>query len=582
MSIPPMTEAIRQLLTEALQISRELFSGMPLEPVIQSRRQERLRELQAQLQTYAHPVKRDLQPIAEIPLAVRQAFVRSVMLVSRYHQLAGCGWQGSLPSPTLSQYRPDPLPPLLQQPDALDRLASLFDLPETDYALIADQIQVIDRRITRQKQIMQAVIQRVRGSNALAAQPLQVFQAIFGPLPLPPQTLNWVYTDTQLYFCLNYEQDQLQPAELWASLSESDQQQIRVFLNSLATFQFQKFKQFPIFGPCQPQQVDPQWSEQVASLSGVTAADVCEALSRSVSVLPTAKAEAFLLHDIWGHYWQWILTGFASDYAFLTTCADPLRGAETAYTPEGPLACWQLFYLQHGRVVLDEERTRLFFQGEVQQRLGFLFTHLLGELIADIAEFKFIADHPQSAEQLPSSSIFKQHPAKLDLSLADIDFLFLKIMQPLLDVHISVLEDSTLESELLAHWRFAQGQEATLSVRTSLKQAMIRMHQLFLESYAHTYLPSITTETNMFTDIVANLVCLQNAVNTLCLEAQHLQPPVLPFRDLLLVFIGSYCSGDSFAEFWAIDHVLASNFLPCWRWLQQEPTLVSSSLPDLK
>ncbi|NJK63522.1 MAG: hypothetical protein HC921_13290 [Synechococcaceae cyanobacterium SM2_3_1] len=569
MSIPPMTVAIRQLLTEALQISRELFSGMSLEPAVQSRRQERLRQLQAQLQTYAHPLNRDLQPIAEIPLAVRQAFVRSVMLVSRYHQLAGCRWRGSLLSPTLSQYRPDPIPPPLQQPDALAHLARLFALPETDYELIADQIQVIDRRITRQKQIMQAVLQSLGGSHSwTAAQSLQVFQAIFGPLPLPPQVLNWVYTDTQLYFCLDYEQDQLQPPELWASLSKSDRQQIRGFLDSLATFQFQKFKQFPIFGPCQPQHVDPQWCEQVASLSGVSAADVREALSRSVSVLPTAKAEAFLLHDIWGHYWQWILTGFASDYALLTTCADPLRGAETAYTPEGPLACWQLFYLQHGSVGLDEERTRLFFQGEVQQRLGFLFTHLLGELIADIAEFKFIADHPQSAEQLPSSSIFKQHAAKLDLSLADIDFLFLKIMQPLLDVHISVMADSTLESDLLAHWRFAQGQEATLSVRTSLKQAVIRMHQLFLESYAHTYLPSITTETSMFTTIVANLVCLQNAVNTLCQEAQDLQPPVLPFRDLLLVFIGSYCSSDSFNEFWAIDNVLASDFLPCWRWLQ--------------
>lgn len=52
---------------------------------------------------------------------------------------------------------------------------------------------------------------------------------------------------------------------------------------------------------------------------------------------------------------------------------------------------------------VDAERARLFFQGEVRQRLGLMFTHLIGEMVADVAEFKFIWDRPELSEQLPCS-----------------------------------------------------------------------------------------------------------------------------------------------------------------------------------
>jgi hypothetical protein len=261
-----------------------------------------------------------------------------------------------------------------------------------------------------------------------------------------------------------------------------------------------------------------------------------------------------------------MLTQFRSDYGILTHCDQPLRAAETAYTPHGPLTCRELFGRSGTQVTVNLELAQLFFQGEVQQRLGLLFTHLIGEMIADVAEFKFVWENPQSAAQLPSSSLFKAEPTKLDLSLADIDFLFLRILQPLLELHLSPLEDVPLETDLLSEWADQQGMPS-LELRTSLKGAIAQLYQLFIAEYNRTYLPTMIGDDGLFTKIVSNLLYLQNVVNSLYVYRSAAQNPQLPFQDLLIIFIGCYCSSDSYSEFWAIDDVLAAYFLPCWHLL---------------
>lgn len=558
--LPNQTQ--RQLLAEALQLSRYLLNlPADADTDLVQLRQQRLRQIQERLKEFAHPIQRKPLAVEAIPLEVRLAFVRAALLVTRYQHLGGNTWKGTLASPTLSQYQSDPIPASLRSEQAVERLCQVFALPAEAETNLRDALEGVDRYIDQQQRVIRAVMAEADGVTTL-------FHHLFGPIPIPAAAIDCVWTEMQLFFCIDYQDGQLCEAELWSSLTEDGRSQVQAFLQSLKQFSFELFQRFPVFGPCTPQQLDYAWCAQLADSLGLKTAEVIRSLTRSVGVVPTQKAEAFLLHDIWGHHWQLMLTQFESDYAILMTCDEPLRAGETAYTDMGPLTCRELFLLEENQVQVDEERVYLFFHAEVQQRLGLLFTHLIAELTADVAEFKFVWDNPQVADLLLSSSLFKSQPTKLDLTLADVDFLFLKVLRPLLEVHLSVFEDTLLEKELLSEWAQAGYDVNSLGLRTSLKQAIAHLYQLFLQEYNCTYLPTMTGETGMFTQIVSNLLHLQNVLNSLYTDFMVETNPALPFQDLLIVFTGCYCSSDSFAEFWAIDDVLAGYFLPCWYWLE--------------
>jgi hypothetical protein len=568
MSQPQPTAEQRVLLAEALQICRYLVlsAADDREPAVVTRRQQRLRQIQSQIQGYGHEICCDRIPINQIPYSVRQAFVQAVLLVSRYGQTGSSGWRGTLPSPTLEKYRPDSLPDWLQQSSILPQLGKQFQLGETAIATLLSQLDQADQHLTQQSQLIAAVLASVspQPDQPTQADFARLFQRLFD-CPLPADAIHGLYTPTQIYFCLDFAAALGNPA-----LAGPSRQRLQQIQTQIQTFSFDQFRRFPTFGPCRPEQIQSPWLEQLAVELGQSKAAITQALAATVGVLPLAEAEAFLIHDIWGHYWQLGLTQFQSDYATLADCQEPLRAAETAYTEAGPLTYRQLFGLKDDQVTLDLAKARLFFHGEVRQRLGLLFTHLLGEIVADVAEFKFVWSHPQSAANLPSSSVFKHQPTNLDLSLADLDFLFLRVLHPLLSIELSVRHPSPLESDLLADLSPAHGltPSQALTLEISLKQTILQLHHLFLEEYRTTYLPTLATDGNLFAAIVTNLLQVQTVLNQLYTQPALTQfSAPLPVQDLLLIFITSYCAGDCYHEFWQVDDVLAAYFLPCWRWL---------------
>jgi hypothetical protein len=566
-----LTPEQRSQVAEALHLARFLIGGdkATADPTLVARRRDRIRHLQQSLQACGHPVRRDPLPVGEIPLAVRQAFVRSVLLVRHYFAVGGTGWRGSLDSPTLAKFRPDPIPPQWYADDQGARLCQAFQLPADWAAQLQRELAQVDVDIRSQKALMAAVLETV-GLTAASTQPPQTAFArlltyLFGGLIVAPEQVHGVFTPTQLYFCVDF------------AAADPGNGALERLKQRLSTFTFAQFRRFPTFGPCLPEEIDGEWVQQLSDRTGLPATTILQRLPKSVGVLPLADAEMFLIHDIWGHYWQLWFSQFESDYASLADCDQPLRAGETAYTANGPLTCRDLFiWTGDGsfepafghRVEVREAAARTFFRGEVRQRLGLLFTHLLGELTADIAEFKFTWLHPQAAHELPSSSAFTDLPANLDLSLADLDSLFLRVLRPLLSLDLSPLVLSPLEMDLLADWQ-AHALEPGLRLRleTSLKQAIAGLYQIFYEEYSHAYLPTLADEDSLFADIVVNLLHLQNVINTLYPHPPASNGSKLPFQDVMVVFISAYCSGDSYQEFWTVDNVLADYFVPCWHHL---------------
>lgn len=567
MSIPKADPHRQRLLAEALQLARQGDTNVS---------SQRLAEIQAELQRFTHTIHQEPIPTHEIPVAVREAFVEATVRLVPYQEIGGTHWQGTLSSLTLEHYRPDPLPAALQDPTINFQLCQLFQLSDNFALHLQTHQKQVTQRLTQQKRIMAAAMASVQGSGTLTrAAILQLFQALFGDLSIPMRAIDCIYTPLQLYFCLPYKDGRLYSSNPDIAIPEELPESLQAFLQKLDEFTYQKFDRFPTFGPCDPANIDSDWCQALAQTTGESPADITRILSRAVGIIPTHKMEAFLIHDVWGHHWQYLCTQFASDYAILKGCGQPLHAGETAYTPDGPINCRMLFQIQDQQVQLDTPKAQLFFHGEVQQRLGLLFTHLIAEMIADAAEFKFIWDNPDHADQLLSSSIFKDQPTKLDLTLADVDFLFLQVLRPLLDIQISVFVDTPLETDLLREWSQAGITVDDLAFKTSLKAAIASLYHIFLQEYNATYLPTLVGDSSLFTAIVSNLIYLQNVLNDLYTDP--INKNAVPFQDLLLLFVGCYCSSDSYAEFWRLDDALAAYYWPCWHLLS---TIIGSGTSD--
>ncbi|KAI9132506.1 hypothetical protein [Acaryochloris sp. CCMEE 5410] len=553
MSIPKADPHRQRLLAEALQLARQEDTSTV---------SQRLAAIQTDLQRFTHRVHRQPIPAHEIPVAVREAFVEAAIRLVPYQDIGGSNWQGTLNSPTLEHYRPDPLPIVLQEPTIGSQLCELFQLSDDFVSQLQASQQQVTERLAQQKRIMAAAMTFFQDSSQGR---LKLFQALFGPLAIPAEIIDCIHTPLQFYFCLPYKDGKFYSSNPDISLPDQLSESLQSFLHQLDEFHYQKFDRFPTFGPCHPAHIDPDWCQALAKATGDSPTYIARVLSRAVGIIPTHKMEAFLIHDVWGHHWQYLCTQFASDYAILKDCGQPLHAGETAYTSDGPINCRMLFQVQGDQVELDHPKAHLFFHGEVQQRLGLLFTHLIAEMIADAAEFKFVWDNPHQADQLLSSSVFKDLPTKLDLTLADIDFLFLQVLRPLVEIHLSALEETPLETDLLREWGQVGIDVSSLGLKTSLKAAIAALYQIFFQEYNTTYLPTLTGESSLFTDIVSNLLYLQNVLNELYTEP--INKNAVPFQDLLLLFVGCYCSSDSYAEFWSLDDALAAYYWPCWHLL---------------
>ncbi|MDJ0708080.1 MAG: hypothetical protein QNJ46_32810 [Leptolyngbyaceae cyanobacterium MO_188.B28] len=336
MSIPIPDQQQQALLAEALQLSRYLVNTNSTEAdtVLVERRRSRLQQLQDNLTQLAHPICRDRLKPEAIPLDVRQAFVRAVLLVTRYHQVGGIGWQGTLPSQTLSKYRPDPIPPWLKEQAVVAHLCRLFQTPPDFEDELEATLQTVDSRIQTQRRLVEAILKDrgiTQNTQPQDSAVSSLFKKLFGGIEIPPTKIHCIYTPLQIYFCLDFpDSDGGESSNGWEAVSADDRHRLVQLQHSLKTFSFDKFQRFPMFGPCNPDEIDADWAQKIAQQVGSTVSETVKTMSQNVGVLPLQDAETFLIHDIWGHYWQLVLTQFEGDYTILADCDQPLRGAETA------------------------------------------------------------------------------------------------------------------------------------------------------------------------------------------------------------------------------------------------------------
>ncbi|MGB3692711.1 MAG: hypothetical protein WA865_10340 [Spirulinaceae cyanobacterium] len=351
----------------------------------------RLLKIREQLRFSSYPLRKNPLLPHQIPLTVRQCFAKAALLLTRYSQLRGKQTFGTLHSPTLSSYSCDSTPEIWQGEEGITRLCNDLGLHPNYTEKLNQLLLQKDEAIAKHQQIMATLLEEVEGIATKKAV-LQLFKLLFGNLPLPEAAIDCLGTPMQLCFTINYQGGRLHNKGLWQSLTTRERVQLGRFLQQLDHFNCKQFACFPSFGKIQPQKINHELGDRLAKKIGCSKDQIISTIQSSVGICATEKAEAFFIHDIWGHFWQLFLTDFPSDYQFLSRCDEP------STSPSHHL-------------------------------INSLKTHLLAEILADINEFKWIAQHPQQADLLPSSSLFKHEPTKLDLICRDLGSLLPLILR---------------------------------------------------------------------------------------------------------------------------------------------------------
>jgi hypothetical protein len=305
------------------------------------------------------------------------------------------------------------------------RLRDGLGLSEAD---LADLAAVVDRDLADARR-MQAVVQALREEFRLEAdQPdlrdriHRFFQAFFPGVPVAADEVDLIVTGTLVFLCLPFEGTDLTTPR-FAALSPDQQAPIRAFLEDNRRFTQERFGRFPAFGLCGARRVPPELVARLAERAALGPAQMERELGRLVTILPTAEVDKYVVHDVWGHGWQASMLGFEEMYERMARFADPLALDEAAAISTRPTfrSC---FRGAGDDLALDEDCLREFIAAELAERLPVALSAALAEMMADVAEFKVIALDPAQAATMPSSSLFKIFPSKLDLTMQDLPFYF--------------------------------------------------------------------------------------------------------------------------------------------------------------
>ncbi len=508
-----------------------------------------------------------LEPLALEDLsdeAAARLLARALFLVTHINQciLGGDAVLDTAGSRALPLYEAD----FYRTPENMERLRKQIELrlgvPRRELEVIELSVDQSLADARRKQALSRALVERFQlraGAPDLSQRVFQFFQALYPSTPLVCGEVELIVTSTLIFFCVPFAENRLTTPR-YESLDEAGREAIQDFLGGLQKFAQERFANFPAFGCIERGTLSQQLLDDLARRSGLSRAIVAQELPRMVTVLPLAKIDQYVVHDVWGHGWQASMLGFEELYEAMATYADPLRLDETTDAAGRERLTFRSCFLgPAAETTLDEDRFRRFVQNELAERLGVAMTAVLAELIADVAEFKLLADSP---DVLPSSSLFKLLPSKLDLVLQDVPFYFNQATKVFRLWAKSPQRQQRTVQELLQSGASTEAANA----------AVARAREIWEELAAGQFSPQLRwsavndhLEVNVYTRLMLNFLGLHRAVLEVYRHLQSISPGELPlksFRDLLIMGASVFFEADRPRNLWRVDEFLTLRFLP--------------------
>ncbi len=409
---------------------------------------------------------------------------------------------------------------------------------------------------------------RNHSGAAQKEQVLKAFQAFYPAVPLCAGEVELITSGTLWSFCIPFADGELLTP--WHSQRTSEaRDQISTFLKEIRRFKQDQFARFPAFGSFDFEKMDPVVIQSLMQKCKMDRATVKSLLSRMVSILPLQEVDKYIVHDLWGHGWQASLVPFDRHYQMMAGFSAPLSQA-IELTPD---LLNQAIVVKENEASLNTPRVESWIHSFLSARLPVALTPIFAEMLADVVEFKFLADHPDLLEKMPSSSPYKFFPTKIDLLMQDVPFYFGQATKPLRHLctqpkhqeSLTQLFAKTLSSD------FGLSEDQSSRGGANLTQQVIAVWQALEAKFYKPKIefrsePSGHLVTNSYSKILLNFVSIHSTLVDLEQDL-HLEHPILgdarheingnKFRDITVLATALYFVANPVAHLWSIDEYIA-------------------------
>lgn len=462
--------------------------------------------------------------------------------------------------------------------DSPESLAALTGRLQEEFGLAPEVLEELRDEVafeTGDARRKQAVARALRerfglgpGAPDLDQRVLAMFAALFPGVPMVAEEVRLILTGTLVFFCIPFQGDALTTPR-YQTLDEAGCAPIRSFLEEVGRFKQERFAHFPAFGFLRVDELAPDLLDELAGLSSLDPREVAHELQRMVTILPLAEVDKYVVHDVWGHSWQGGMLRFAQAYEAMAGYSAAF-GLDTRTTSdEGrTLSLAECFRRGGAEVRLDERRYVQFVYGVLRERLPLALSAVLAEVMADVAEFKLLAETRDLAPELKNSSLLEAHPSKLDLTLQDVEFYFDQATKAFRLFARRRSRQAAIEGALI------DGGASPSSAQAAVRRAAEVWRDLETGPLARRLewrAEGEVLHTNVFTRVMLNFVGIHRAI---LLAYRQLHPPgrqgspLKGFRDLLVLGASVFFEADRARNLWRVDEFLSLHFVELCRRLE--------------
>ena len=472
-------------------------------------------------------------------------------------------------------FKPDAPASMALREQLKSALQQAFNLDSETVNRLNRDLSIRTRPLRHRHQIMKSLETRfnlVSDNPKLDADILQLFRYVYPGAPFEVGEVRLVKTSSALYFCLPTEPtEQAQEAKQNAenSPSEHPKSDYEKFLRKI--WEVEPFAHFPVFGTFNAEDLDLILRQGIVADTELPLELITSTLTRMIGVLPLAELDKYLIHDTWGHQWQESLLDFEEPYTALTLFQRPLSLTETASVFGKQTSFADTFFkTESGSVELDPVKLQQFIDAELYEREIIAFTPILAELLADVVEYKFLELYPEQEHLLPSSSLLKAFPSKLDLTLADLHTCFVhasEVFQNWItsastqqDLHAEICEKLDIPNDALKH------KELSEVLSTAVELCKAQLHAFYQPEWAWEQTEDGFLKPNAFSLAALNFLRIHTALIHTYEDLSKIETPY-GFKDILVLSMGTFFERNPQQNIWELDSFLTEAFFPRWKRL---------------
>ena len=450
-----------------------------------------------------------------------------------------------------------------------------FNLDSETVDSLTRQLAIRTSPLRHRHQIMKSLETRfnlVFGNPRLDADILRIFRSLYAGAPFEVGEVKLVKTSSALYFCLPtepIEKPQKSEQDGGNSTSQPPKAHYEKFLRKI--WEVEPFAHFPVFGTFNAKDLDLDFRRKISADTELPLELVTSTLTRMIGVLPLAELDKYLIHDTWGHQWQESLLNFEEPYTALTLFKRPLSLTETASVLGEQTSFADTFIkTEAGAIVLDSVKLQRFIDAELYERAIIAFTPILAEMLADVVEYKFLELYPEQEHLLPSSSLLKAFPSKLDLTLADLRTCFVHAAEVFQNWVASELTQQRLHKEICKKLDIpndpTKHKELWQVLRTAVELCKTQLHSFYQSEWAWQQTEDGHLKLNAFSSAALNFLRIHTALIQTYKALSKIETPY-GFKDILVLAMGTFFEKNPQQHIWQLDSFLTEAFLPRWQKL---------------